>query len=91
MEEITFGGYAMPVVLSIVLGFLFKLTGAIPDKWKACVAVVCGLALGNLGLAYQGLEWTTVNVVDFNLYGFMTGAAAVGLYELQRTVTKPRE
>ena len=90
MEEITFGGYAMPVVLSVFLGFFYKLVGAIPDRFKACVAVICGMALGNLGLAYKGLEWTVVNIVDYNLWGFMAGASAVGLYELQRTVTKPR-
>lgn len=90
MEEVTFGGYAMPVVLSILLGFFYKVTGAIPDRWKSVVAVALGMALGNLGLAYRGLEWTIVNIVDFNLYGFMTGAAAIGLYELQRTATNPR-
>jgi uncharacterized membrane protein YadS len=89
--EISFGGYAMPVVLSIILGLAFKFTGVIPDKWKALVSVSCGIGLGMLGIAYQGLEWSVVNVVDFGLYGLMTGAAAVGLYELQRTATRPRE
>ncbi len=89
--EVSFGGYAMPVVLSIILGLVFKFTGVIPDKWKALVSVVCGVGLGNLGLAYQGLPWSVVNIVDFSLYGLMTGAAAVGLYELQRTATRPRE
>ena len=90
MEEITFGGYAMPVVLSIILGFIYKVVGSIPDRFKACIAVICGVALGNLGLAYHGYEFTLVRVVDYSLWGFMAGASAVGLYELQRTVTKPR-
>lgn len=89
--EVSFGGYAMPVVLSLILGIVYRFTGVIPDKWKALVAIVCGMALGNLGLAYAGLGWTVVNLVDYNLYGLMTGAAAIGLYELQRTATRPRE
>jgi len=88
--EITFGGYAMPVVLSLILGLVYKFTGVISDKWKALVSVGCGMFLGNLGIAYAGLEWTVVNLVDYNLYGFMVGASAIGLYELQRTATNPR-
>ena len=88
--EVSFGGYAMPVILSIILGIFYKFTGVISDKWKALVSCGLGVALGNLGIAYQGLEWTVVNIVDFSLYGLMTGAAAVGLYELQRTATRPR-
>ena len=89
--EISFGGYAMPVVLSLILGLIFRFTGVIPDRWKALVAFGCGLALGMLAIAYQGLSYTVVNVVDFGLYGLMTGAASIGWYELQRTATKPRE
>ena len=89
--EISFGGYAMPVVLSLILGLVYKFTGVISDKWKALASIGCGMILGNLGIAYAGLEWTVVNLVDYNLYGFMVGASAIGLYELQRTATKPRE
>jgi len=89
--EISFGGYAMPLVLSLILAFAYKLTGeAISDRWKALISVAAGLLLGNLGIAYNGMEWTIQNVVDFNIYGFAVGLSAIGLYELQRTVTNPR-
>ena len=88
--EVELGGYALPVILSIILGLIYKFTGVIPDKWKALVSVICGMALGNLSLAYKGLDWTIVNIVDYNLYGLMLGASAIGLYELQRTATRPR-
>jgi len=89
--EISFGGYAMPLVLSLIMTFIYKLIPTIPDKWKAAISVGSGLILGNIGIAYRGLEWTVQNLVDFNIYGFMVGLSGVGLYELQRTVTKPRE
>jgi len=89
--EITFGGYAMPLILSLILSFAYKVAGAkIDDRFKAVIAVVAGLALGNLAIAYKGLQWTVPVVVDHSVYGFIVGLSAIGLYELQRTVTNPR-
>lgn len=87
--EVSFGGYALPVVLTVLLSFVYRVI-TVNDRWKAPLAIVCGIALGLVGLAYQGLPWTVVNIVDFVLYGFMTGAGAVGIYELQRAATRPR-
>jgi hypothetical protein len=88
--EVTFGGYALPVVLSVILSLVYKVVPSIPDRWKAPIAVVCGIALGMVGVAYNGKPWTIVNVIDFGLYGLITGAGAVGLYELQRAAIRPR-
>lgn len=90
MVEVNLGGYALPLVLSIVLSLIFK-TIKFQDRWKAPIAIFCGISLGLVGLAYQGREWTIINIVDFVLYGFMTGAGAVGLYELSRSAIRPRE
>lgn len=87
--EVSFGGYALPVVLTVLLSFVYRVV-TVSDRWKAPIAIVCGVALGMVGLAYQGLPWTVVNIVDFVLYGFMTGAGAVGIYEMTRSVTRPR-
>jgi len=88
--EITFGGYAMPVVLSILMGVIFKVV-PLADRWKAPLTILLGTGLGILGLAYAGKPWTLPFIVDYGLYGFMSGAGAVGLYEgVYRTATNPR-
>lgn len=87
--EVSFGGYALPVVLTVLLSFVYRVV-TVGDRWKAPIAIACGIALGMVGLAYKGLPWSVVNIVDHVLYGFMTGAGAVGIYEMTRSVTRPR-
>ena len=89
MQEVTFGQYAVPVILTVVLGLIYRVI-VIPDKWKALLAVVLGVFLGLGAIPYQGLPFTIVNLIDFGIYGLMIGASAVGLYELQRVATNPR-
>ena len=90
MEEVTFGQYAVPVVLTVILGIVYKFA-SVPDRWKSLIAVLLGIGLGILAIPYKMLPWTVVNIVDHTIYGLMVGASAVGLYELQRTVIKPRK
>ena len=90
MEEVTFGQYGLPVVLTIIMGVSYKVVN-IGDKYKALITIALGTGLGILGLAYAGKAWNVANVVDYALYGFMTGAGAVGLYEgVYRTAANPR-
>lgn len=89
MTEVTFGGYALPLVLSIVLSMVYKVV-SVGDRFKAPIAGLCGIGLGFIGMLYQGKPWTMVNAVDFGLYGFMAGAGAVGLYEISRSAIRPR-
>ena len=92
MEDIIFGQFALPVILTVILGVVFKMIGThVGDRFKPLIAIGCGIALGCLAVAYRGLPWNLVTIVDHVTYGFMVGASAVGLYELQRTVTKPRQ
>lgn len=91
MEEVTLGGYALPIVLSILMGVVFKVV-PIVDKWKALITIAAGTGLGILALFYAGKDPTIVNYVDYALFGFMSGAGAVGLYEgVYRTAANPRE
>jgi len=87
--EIEFGPYAVPVILTVILGIIYKFV-SFGDKYKALIAVVIGIGLGILAIPYKGMPWTVVSIVDHMIYGLMTGASAVGLWELSRTVTKPR-
>lgn len=89
MQEVTFGAYAIPIILTVILAIVYKFI-TFGDQYKALLAVCVGIALGILAIPYKGLDWTIVAFVDHAIYGLMTGAAAVGIYELQRTVTKPR-
>lgn len=91
MDEIQYGGIAVSVILTVILGIIYKSTGdKIPDKYRALIAVSCGTFLGVLAIPYKGLEWTVPTTVDYLIQGIMIGASAVGLYELQRTGTNPR-
>ena len=90
--EINFGVYALPVILTVVLGLFYKTVGpgVVPDRFKAIIACGVGIGLGVVSIPYNGLPWTVKIVVDACLTGFMYGASAVGIYEVTRTVTKPR-
>ena len=92
MEEIKLGQYALPLLLTIILALIYKFVPIeFSDRYKALIAVFVGVGLSLLTVWYKGLGFDIVNVVDYGLYGLMVGASAVGIYELQRTVTKPRE
>lgn len=83
MEEIQFGAYALPVVLMVVLSLFYRIVGeALDNRWKSVIAIVCGTGLGIAGIAYAGQMWTAKVIIDYALYGFMQGAAAVGLWEV---------
>jgi hypothetical protein len=89
MEEITFGPYAAPVILTVVLGVIYKFIN-FSDRWKVGIAVLCGIGLGFLAIAYQGLQWTVVTIVDYAIYGLMLGASSIGLHQLQKQARKPK-
>lgn len=92
MEEIKYGGIAISVILAVLLAVIYKTTGErIPDRFRAGIAIVIGTGLGLLNIPYSSLACTFPCVVDNAIAGFMVGATSVGLYELQRTVTRPRK
>jgi len=90
MEEVSFGAYAAPVLLTVILGIVYKFVDA-TGKWKVLIAVLCGIGLGVLAIAYQGKEWSIVNIVDFAIYGLMLGASAIGLHQMQKQARKPKK
>jgi hypothetical protein len=87
MNEVNFGQYALPVILMVGLGFIYKLfdradgTSYIPNRLKPLIAIGLGMALGIVGMFYNGIQPIFKNIVDYLLYGFMAGAGAVGLWE----------
>ena len=90
MEELQFGAFALSVIIAVILGVAYKIVGdtILSDRIKVIIAMVVGLGLGAVAIPYAGLEWTTVNIVNNLLAGFMSAAAASGLYTWTNKTTK---
>jgi peptidoglycan/LPS O-acetylase OafA/YrhL len=81
--EINFGTYALPVVLMVILALFYRIVGTeVNNRWKSVIAILAGVGLGIAGIAYNEQPWTAKIIIDYALYGFMQGAAAVGLWEV---------
>jgi len=92
VEAISLGQYSLPVLLTIFLALFYKFVPIeFSDRYKSAFAVLIGILIAIGALLYNGLGFTVVNVIDYGLAGLMAGASAVGIYELQRTVTNPRK
>lgn len=89
--EISIGHYSLPVILTVILGVVYKSVPTIPDRWKSLITIVVGLLLGIGAMFYTELPVTPKLVIEYLLVGLMVGAAAIGLYEGQRTITNPRK
>lgn len=89
--SISLGQYALPPVLMVILGLIYKISPIlIEDRYKSVIAVCAGMVLGFIALFYAGGPYTAKLLIDYILYGFMAGASAVGLYEIQRSAINPR-
>lgn len=84
--EMAIGAFGVSVVLSVLLRMVYG-TFDIASHWKPWLAVGIGMALGVVVMFYNlapGAAVTFRAVVDHVLGGFMTGATAVGMYEMTR-------
>jgi hypothetical protein len=66
----------MTAFLAVVFSF-----AQLSDRLKNAIALFLGIGLSLAYLPYKGLPWTFVNIFDYSLYGFIQGAAAVGLWK----------
>jgi hypothetical protein len=86
-QEIMLGQYALSVILTAVMAFVFMLcknedgTTCIGDKWKNLIVILAGLGLGLLSIWFLGKPANVVNVVTGLLDGFFTAMSAVGLWK----------
>lgn len=80
-QELTIGAFSISIILSIVLRMIYNAI-EVPNAYKPFVAVLIGMLLGIVSLMYVGEIVTFKSVVDYLLRGFMTGATAVGFYEM---------
>ncbi len=87
-KDIEIGGYAVPVVLNLLLLVFYKIA-PLGDRWKPVIAIVIGMGLTMMVLKGQyNNPWTWKHVTDFLVQGFMYGCAVVGIYEFKKAFTK---
>lgn len=85
-QELAIGAFGVSLVINVILRMLYN-TFSIPNKLKPWIAVTIGILLGIVALFYTLPVDTPVDfkmVVDHVLGGFMTGATAVGMYEMTK-------
>lgn len=91
VPDMSIGQYSVPFLLTIILTLIYKFVPVIPDKFKAVIAGAVGIALAILAQFYSAPAEVTFQLwVNSIIGGFLIGMSAVGLYEVTRTVTKPR-
>lgn len=84
--EMAIGAFGVSVLLSIILRMIYN-TWDLPNKAKPWVAVSIGIGLGVVVMYYNLPAGTACGfkmIVDHVLGGFMTGATAVGMYEMTK-------
>lgn len=89
--EVGIGQFSLPVILTVVLGVIYKAWPSIPDRWKSLLTIGAGLVLGIGAMLYSELPVTPKLVINYLLVGLMVGAAAIGLYESKRSIANPRK
>ena len=85
-ESITLGKYSLPFILSIILGMIYK-HSKVPDTYKAYIATACGCLLG-IGAMFYNNAYADINFVmiaDYVMAGGTAGAAATGIYEMNKS------
>ena len=66
-ETIMLGKYSLPVILSLILGLIFKKT-AISDDLKPYISTACGVALGVAAIFYNQVSPVTFPVVVVHVH-----------------------
>jgi uncharacterized membrane protein len=89
--DLGIGQYTAPVIIMVILSVIYKALPSIADRFKPLISILVGLGVGFLVMVYAVEDYTIKVVIMYSLEGIMAGAAAVGIYEIQRTVRKPRD
>lgn len=89
--ELQFGGVGASLIITMILMIAYNFLPEMKNKWKILIAVACGLGFGILKIPYDGLSWTVVNIVNNLFQGFLVGAGAIGLHQMQRNARKTKK
>ena len=89
-ETVVFGQFGMSVVISVILGVIFK-RWENPDgssslkAWKKTwIACAVGMIFGLIGMVYMGIVFSAKNVILYLITGFMTGTTSIGMFEIMK-------
>lgn len=88
MDDFTIGAFGASLIISILLRLIYN-TFTVNNRLKPWIAIITGIGLGILALFYSGEIRSLQIIVDYCLKGFMTGATAVGLYEITQGKKNP--
>ena len=80
-QELTIGAFGISIILSILLRMIYN-TFNIINSYKPWIAVLLGMGLGIIALLYNGEVLSSQTIIDYEIRGFMTGATAIGFYEM---------
>jgi len=83
-QNLAIGGVFATVLINVFLRLIY-LNFDVPNPWKPRVAVMLGVVVGVVAIYYNLAPGATVTfrmVVDHVIMGAMSGASAVGLYEM---------
>jgi len=85
MEQgLQIGSVGASIILSILLRMIYG-SFVVGNKWKPWVAVFLGMCLAVVALFTVNRVPGYEIIVTYLVQGFMTGATAVGLYEMTKT------
>jgi len=92
MNELSFGAYSLPLVVSLLLRWFYTIAGldsaGANNRIKQIIPVVLGVGIAYVYMGYVGMAWTIQTVVDNTLYGIINlGFAAIGFYEVTKRNT----
>jgi membrane associated rhomboid family serine protease len=83
---ISIGIYSLPLILTALLGLIYKIFPNIPDNYKTLIPIVTGILFGiGYMLVYETTSPTMQMVIEYIIGGFMGGAASIGLYKTQQS------
>ena len=85
MEELAIGAYSLPLIVSLLLRWIYSLTGELNNRLKQVIPVLFGIGMAYLYMLYVQMPWTIQNIIDNTLYGIINlGFAAIGFYEVTK-------
>lgn len=87
-QDVSLGQYTLPLILMVFLAVVYKIfgeeadkVGVIPNRLKPLISIGLGVGLGIVAMFYAGVPTTFKMIVDYVLYGIMTGCSAAGLWD----------
>jgi len=93
IPQLSIGGYAVPFLLTIIMGLIYRFVPVIADQYKALVTIVVALLLAFLAAVYEPPEagYTAKLIIETFIGGLMIGCQAIGIYEGARSFYRPRK